>query len=382
MIATQEKVEIKTGFSKAEDETIAVEEFAGQLFQPDISFILFFVSSLYDLDRINEELKKHFDCPLFGCTTSGEITPEGYQQHSITGFSAGGEDIAAHPFLLESLHDAEISDTTDIFTELKESVQELRDVKPDRNFFGMLLIDGLSVMEEQVIAILHDAVEEMPIVGGSAGDDIKFEKTYVYANGRFYSDAALFVVFETILPFVPIKTQHFSASDNRLVITKALPEKRIVCEINGRPAALEYARIIGLDVKDINPQIFSAYPVMLRLGGKHYVRSIQKVNDDGSLSFFCAIDEGLVLRVASGENLVENLNYAFEAVRQEIPKIKLTIGFDCILRLLEVKQKALEPQVNEIFKQNRVMGFNTYGEQFNSVHVNQTFTGIVLGERS
>jgi hypothetical protein len=27
-----------------------------------------------------------------------------------------------------------------------------------------------------------------------------------------------------------------------------------------------------------------------------------------------------------------------------------------------------------------VTGFNTYGEQFNSVHVNQTFTGIVLGE--
>ena len=50
------------------------------------------------------------------------------------------------------------------------------------------------------------------------------------------------------------------------------------------------------------------FQALLRLGGKHYVRSIQKVNDDGSLSFFCAIDEGLVLRVASGENLVENLS--------------------------------------------------------------------------
>ncbi len=382
MEATITKAEIKTGFSNVEDEIIAVEEFAQQLTQPDISFVLFFVSSLYDLKSISDELKKHLDCPLFGCTTSGEITPEGYQQHSITGFSAGGEDITAHPFLLESLHDAEISDTTDLFTELKESVQEIRDAKPDRNFFGMLLIDGLSVMEEQVIAILGDSVGEMPIVGGSAGDDIKFEKTHIYANGEFYSDAALFIVFETVLPFVPIKTQHFSASDNRLVITKALPEKRIVYEINGRPAAHEYARIIGLDVKDINPQIFSTYPVMLRLGGKHYVRSIQKVNDDGSLSFFCAIDEGLVLRVASGENLVENLNEAFDAVRQEIPNITLTIAFDCILRLLEVKQKELESQVNVIFKQNRVMGFNTYGEQFNSVHVNQTFTGIVIGERS
>ena len=261
------------------------------------------------------------------------------------------------------------------------SWQEIREAHPEHNLFGTLLIDGLSVMEEQVIAILADAVGDMPIVGGSAGDDIKFEKTFIYANGDFYSDAALFIVFETVLPFMQIKTQHFTASDNRLVITKALPEKRIVYEINGRPAAQEYARIVGLDVENINPQVFSTYPVMLRLGGKHYVRSIQKVNDDGSLSFFCAIDEGLVLRVASGVNLVENLNDTFKQVRQELPHIKLTIGFDCILRLLEVKQKQLEPQVNEIFKQNRVMGFNTYGEQYNSVHVNQTFTGIVLGEK-
>ncbi len=382
MITQTETVEIKTGYSRAGAEAVAVEELAQQLLQPDLSFVVFFVSSLYNLDLINDELQKYFTCPLFGCTTSGEITPEGYLQHSISGFSAGGEGFYAHPFLLESLHDAEISNTTQVFNELKEDLKEIRETNPDHNLFGMLLIDGLSVMEEQVIAILGDAVGDAPIVGGSAGDDIKFEKTFVYANGKFYSDAALFIMFETVLPFAPLKTQHFSASDNRLVITKALPEHRIVYEINGKPAAQEYARIIGLDVEDINPQIFSTYPVMLRLGGKHYVRSIQKVNDDGSLSFFCAIDEGLVLRVASGENLVENLSEAFTMIRQEIPNIKLTIGFDCILRLLEVKQKHLESQVNEIFKENRVMGFNTYGEQFNSVHVNQTFTGIVLGEMS
>ncbi len=382
MITKTDTVEIKTGYSSADDETIAVEELAQQLKQPDLSFVMFFVSSLYDLHRISDELKRHFECPLFGCTTSGEITQEGYLQHSISGFSAGGEGFIAHPFLLESLHDANISDTAKVFTELKESLQEIREAKPERNMFGMLLIDGLSNMEEQVIAILADAVGDMPIVGGSAGDDIQFKKTHVYANREFYTDAALFIVCETVLPFVPIKTQHFTASDNRLVISKATPENRIVQEINGRPAAQEYARIIGVDVKDINPDVFSTDPVMLRLGGNYYVRSIQKVNDDGSLKFYCAIDEGLVLRIGAGENLVENLDDAFNKVREELTDIKLTIGFDCILRFLEVKHKNLGDQVNEIFKKNRVIGFSTYGEQFNSVHINQTFTGIVLGEKS
>jgi len=29
-----------------------------------------------------------------------------------------------------------------------------------------------------------------------------------------------------------------------------------------------------------------------------------------------------------------------------------------------------------------VIGFATYGEQFNSMHVNQTFTGIAIGHRA
>jgi hypothetical protein len=188
-------------------------------------------------------------------------------------------------------------------------------------------------------------------------------------------------LFVTSLPFSIIKTQHFVASsDTRMVINRASPEERLVYEINGRPAAEEYARIIGRNARDLGPTVFSEYPLMLRLGGDYYVRSIQKVGPDGSLIFYCAIDEGLVLRLGQGENLVDNLKDAFQKARREVPHIKLTIGCDCILRRLEVTDKALESSVNEILKQNNVIGFNTYGEQFQSVHINQTFTGVALGE--
>jgi len=32
-----------------------------------------------------------------------------------------------------------------------------------------------------------------------------------------------------------------------------------------------------------------------------------------------------------------------------------------------------------LMAQYGVFGFSTYGEQFNGVHVNQTFTGVALG---
>lgn len=110
------------------------------------------------------------------------------------------------------------------------------------------------------------------------------------------------------------------------------------------------------------------------------MHNLEKIAPKQTRSSFCAIDEGLVLRVAEGHNLVNNLDEALEKIHEEIPNIKLTIGFDCILRLLEVQHKKLQKEVNAIFKKNHIIGFNTYGEQFKSVHINQTFTGIALGE--
>jgi hypothetical protein len=38
--------------------------------------------------------------------------------------------------------------------------------------------------------------------------------------------------------------------------------------------------------------------------------------------------------------------------------------------------------VGRIFAENKVIGFATYGEQYNAMHVNQTFTGVAIGRRA
>src|SRR5438477_138451 len=84
-------------------------------------------------------------------------------------------------------------------------------------------------------------------LGGSAGDDLRFERTAVYHDGRFLSDAALFVHFRTSEPFVTFKVQHFVPTAQKLVITDADPERRMVREINGMPAGQAYAELVGID---------------------------------------------------------------------------------------------------------------------------------------
>jgi hypothetical protein len=115
------------------------------------------------------------------------------------------------------------------------------------------------------------------------------------------------------------------------------------------------------------------------IDGTDYVRSIQKVNGDGSLSFYCAIEEGLVLRVAHGVDLVHNLEDAFERIRAEIGPPQLVFGFDCVLRNLEITQNGLKERVGKIFAGNNTVGFSSYGEQFRGVHVNQTLTCCAVG---
>ncbi len=56
------------------------------------------------------------------------------------------------------------------------------------------------------------------------------------------------------------------------------------------------------------------------------------------------------------------------------------LGFDCILRKLEIEQKQLSAPVSEILCSERVYGFNTFGEQHGGVHMNQTFVGIAFFE--
>lgn len=238
----------------------------------------------------------------------------------------------------------------------------------------------MSVLEEGVSAALSSALPQLQFAGGSAGDDLKFEKTFIYHNGKFHDDAAIFSVFYTDHPFKVFKTQHFIPNEEaKLVITEADTEKRIVREINGLPAAKEYARLVGVDINKLEPMTFSRYPVMIKIGGDYYVRSIQKVNEDESLTFFCAIDEGLVLTVAKGVDIIENLEQKLEDVTQEIHP-KVILGCECILRRLEIFEKNLEQDAAKVMSKYNVIGFHTYGEQFNGLHINQTLTAIAIGE--
>lgn len=378
-IAHGTELAVKQWATTNPDPAQAIAELRRNIEQPHMSAVILFCSSRYDLSALAGEIRKSFSVPVVGCTTAGEIGPDGYQESSIVGFSLASSKLEVRSFGIEHLQSLGPGHFEGLSETVHGRLAKLRETEPTTKAFALLLVDGLSVMEEQLVAPLYRFLGQIPLIGGSAGDDQSFEKTYVYSNGEFRADAATVAVFFTSLPFEIFKTQHFVPTDRKLVITGAKPAQRIVTEINGKPAAREYAHQLGLEIEELKPMVFSRYPVMLRIGGEYYVRSIQKVNDDGSLTFFCAIDEGLVLTLCSGVDLVSNLDAALQDATNRVPNAQVVIGCECILRRLEVIEKNLTEDFARLIAKYHVIGFHTYGEQYNAVHVNQTFTGVVIG---
>jgi len=56
----------------------------------------------------------------------------------------------------------------------------------------------------------------------------------------------------------------------------------------------------------------------------------------------------------------------------------LIIACDCVLRRLEAELRGQDAELAAYMASNAVVGFNTYGEQFNGMHINQTFTGVAF----
>lgn len=369
----QPSLQIRRGISTCTQEHIAVAEIRHLIHQDQSQLILFFCSTAYDLARLATELRNAFgDTPMIGCTTTGQLGLDGYTSGGISAISLAG-DIAAHPFTVDlAAMEGRVSGIAD-------ETKRIIGMHPDQRPFGLLLVDGLSLMEEQLASLLYRRMPHVPIVGGSASDDLSLQQTHVYVDGEFRTHTAVFTLLRTRLPFRAIKFAHFVPTDTTLVVTRSDQEKRVLYEINGEPATQVYADLVGVPVAQLDAPTFCVNPLIFEMGGEQYIRAIASANADQSLTLYCIIENGMVLSLGRAVDPAATALAAFDRVREDIGEPALVIGFDCILRRLEFEGSGLLGTMGHIMKRNQVFGFSTYGEQFDGLHMNQTFTGVAIG---
>lgn len=362
------------------DATVAADSLLEQLGPGPHAAVLLFASPQVDRAAIAAEVQARFPgTAVLGATTAGEIGAGGLRDGCVAATALPEKHFRVAWTVIEDVRTTAVEQGRLAAQKVLRELAESGPAPTVHDTVALLLVDGLSVAEERLASTLCNELGDIRLVGGSAGDGLDFVSTSVFAGGQAYDRGAVVALLQTDLPFTVFRTQHFVPGERRMVVTSADAARRVVHELDGEPAAPYLAESLGMATEDLGPEVFAIHPVVVRIGGEEYVRSIQKVEADGSLTFYCAIEEGVVLRDAQSVGIVDNLELALADVRQQIGEPQLTLTFDCIQRRLAcIRESTLEP-VGRALAEARSVGFSTYGEQFGGMHVNQTLTGVAFG---
>lgn len=354
----------------------AVAHLAEALRPGDLSLVVLFLSPKTDVTGLIDQAQARFaPAQVVGCTTAGEISAIGYTEDEIVAVGFPSSHFHARTILVNDLNEF---DAHDLIERMIRNRNHMAGETPDWiSDFTFMLVDGLSTKEDTLTSQLSVGLGSVPFFGGSAGDGTDFDKTYVLHGGRAHPNAAILIQVRSRCPIKVFKTDHLIPSKSRMVVTGADPARRIVHEINAEPAAREYARVLGKDPEQLTTFTFAAHPLVVQIGDQHHVRAIQQVAENGDLVFFSAIDEGVVLTLAEPENMVTHLEREMGVLNADA-RPEIVLACDCILRRVEAQQKQMTQDISHILRDNRVVGFSTYGEQINSMHVNQTLTGVAI----
>ena len=371
---------VQTAWSEAEDAETAVLAATRALERDKIGQVLAFFSAAYDVEALNAALLRALPgISVAGCSNAGGICPAGALEHGLVLVAFPSEGFRIASTCLPNISSLDVERAEASIRALRRRLDEA-DGDPLRSQrFAISLIDGLANVEETVVSTVAWVLDGIPLVGGSAGDDLHFRQTALLHGGDVVRNGAVILLVETDFPTQLFKSDNFDPTSTRLVVTKSDAETRTVHEFNAEPAAVEYALSVGLNPGELTPMSFAAHPLVVKIGGEYFCRSIRRLNEDGSLSFFCAIDEGVVLTLAEPRDLVQATRDELARVERGFEGLDLVIGFDCVLRRLEAESRQVRHQVSDLYRRYNVVGFETYGEQYRSMHLNQTFTGIAIG---
>jgi hypothetical protein len=344
-----------------------------------VGAVLYFAAADYDPKALAGPLAARFpEAAVIGCSTAGEFTDTQHQIDGITAVALPEGVVGRAVAVLGDLSQSAAQGTDAAVAALeKHWGSTLRELAVDRHL-GFVLIDGLHGDEEAVNERLGNAAPLLDVVGGSAADNLTFERTWVTAGDQVSEHGIALLVIESRVPFRVVKACSFECTGTTLRITKADAASRRVLEFDGQPAINAYAAAIGLGVDQADSSAFLAHPLGLMIDGEPWIRSPRQVEPDGSLAFYCQIVEGMDVEVMQSTGLVADTAAAIRAAREELGGASGAVYFNCVLRRLEMDAEKLHEDFLKALGGIPSAGFHTYGESWMG-HINQTLTGVVFG---
>ena len=308
------------------------------------------------------ELSKLVSSNVVLCSTAGEYSMEGYKKGIISGFEYDLSDAEVVEILYPPIKS------------IKKLMGAYENVKNNKNAFALLLCDGLSGMEESIVTTFYFTNDDFKIIGGSAGDNLKFKETFIFIGSKKVHSAVLFFNMKKRTSI--IKENIYIPKGKRLLVTESDAINRTVKTFNKIPASTEYAKALGVSESDL-PNHFMNNPLGKRYKDEIFIASPMKVNADKSITFYCQVMPNTFVEILEPVDPIEQIRSTINNIQF---KPSFVLAINCILRSLKFEQENIWKNIDKeilSFCPNTT-GFISYGEQFYKSHANQTMVMLIV----
>ena len=243
-----------------------------------------------------------------------------------------------------------------------------KDVRRD---LSIIFSDGITQGGSKLIFGLQEKLgKSFPLVGASASDNLKFQKTYLYFNQEIFSDGACGILLGGKLNFGLGVKHGWKPLGKPRYVTKC--NDNIVYEIDGTPAAKVYEEYFACGLTELRKKlkyISVLYPIGVYLPGEkeYLLRNLKSVGNDGSLVFQGNVPQDSLIRLMIGTK-----ESCLAATQQAVDEAKkpgvhnFVLVFDSISRYILLRRNAskeLKIIKEAVGKDTPVVGLYTYGEQ-------------------
>lgn len=332
----------------------------------DRDLIVVFTSSDYDIDLLyRAAAAEAAPARVVGCTSAGGFTHDTLVPHGCVAalLEADGRNFGVCHVEREG---GDIASTTRRAAEIARA--NAGDEYPHSVL--LLLTDGLTPDQREVARGAYEATGAlMSFVGGAAADDLKWQRTCTFGDGKVFDDGILAVWINSDLPMVVTVGHGWSPAGRPMLVTRV--EGTVVRELDGMPALDVYLAENDHGIEAGDQDFFLRVidrPVGLPNRRGYDVRQLHAfLPEGGGLNFNTGISEQSILQVMTGdsESLLEGVRLAAREARTQLGRAaRLALVFSCGSRVPLLGERVGEEAaaIAAALETTNVCGFFTFGE--------------------
>jgi hypothetical protein len=337
---------------------------------------------------LNQIHQVYPDLDLIGCTTDGEISSRlGFQQDSLTLMLFCSDTVKISAGVGYAAHQDPIAAAQQA---VQQATASLTSTDPQLCILlpASYTADGSTTSGGDILAGLQQALgRQIPIIGGAAGDQYRFKKTYQFFRNQVLTDALPILIFSGDIQFSYGIGCGWTPIGNTGIVTKS--KDTTLYEIDGKPALEFYQRYLG----DRPPTAENPLAVYEEGVNHCYMRAPNLYDQDsGTINFLGNIPEQATVQITdiNRDEVIQAAETSFNHALSNYPgqKPQAILLFSCCCRrwLLGTRVKEEYQLVKNAFSTDLpICGFYTYGEfaplepQGETFYHQETFVTLLLG---